>query len=31
MSKTLFERLGGREGITSIVDDAVENHITTLQ
>lgn len=27
MSKTLFERLGGREGITNIVDDAVENHM----
>jgi hemoglobin len=27
MSKTLFERLGGTEGITSIVDDVVENHM----
>ncbi len=27
MSKTLFERLGGKEGITGIVDDAVENHM----
>ena len=27
MSKTLFERLGGTEGITKIVDDAVENHM----
>lgn len=27
MSKTLFERLGGTEGITKIVDDAVDAHI----
>ena len=27
MSKSLFERLGGTEGITKIVDDAVENHM----
>jgi hemoglobin len=27
MSKTLFERLGGTEGITMIVDDAVETHM----
>jgi hemoglobin len=27
MSKTLFERLGGREGISAIVDDTVENHM----
>ena len=28
MSKTLFERLGGKEGISGIVDDAVENHMS---
>lgn len=27
MNKTLFERLGGREGITKLVDDTVENHM----
>ncbi|MFI1745302.1 group I truncated hemoglobin [Thalassobellus sediminis] len=27
MSKTLFERLGGRNGISLIVDDTVENHM----
>lgn len=27
MSKTLFERLGGTEGITKIVDDVVETHM----
>lgn len=27
MIKTLFERLGGREGISAIVDDTVENHM----
>lgn len=27
MNKTLFERLGGREGISAIVDDTVENHL----
>lgn len=27
MSKTLFERLGGRTGISLIVDDTVENHM----
>ncbi len=27
MSKTLFERLGGAEGISAIVDDTVENHM----
>jgi hemoglobin len=27
MSKTLFERLGGREGISMIVDNTVENHM----
>ena len=27
MSKTLFERLGGRNGISMIVDDTVENHM----
>jgi len=27
MNKTLFERLGGRDGITELVDDAVENHM----
>lgn len=27
MAKTLFERLGGTDGITKIVDDAVENHM----
>ena len=27
MTKTLFERLGGTEGITLIVDDTVENHM----
>jgi len=27
MTKTLFERLGGREGISMIVDDTVENHM----
>lgn len=27
MTKTLFERLGGRDGISNIVDDTVENHM----
>jgi hemoglobin len=27
MTKTLYERLGGREGISMIVDDTVENHM----
>jgi hemoglobin len=27
MSKSLFERLGGRQGISTIVDDTVENHM----
>lgn len=27
MTKTLFERLGGRNGISNIVDDTVENHM----
>lgn len=27
MTKTLFERLGGRKGISAIVDDTVENHM----
>ncbi|MGK0255389.1 MAG: hemoglobin [Mariniflexile sp.] len=27
MNKSLFERLGGKEGITIIVDDAVEQHM----
>ncbi|GAA4805508.1 group 1 truncated hemoglobin [Litoribaculum gwangyangense] len=27
MNKTLFERLGGRSGISIIVDDTVENHM----
>ncbi|TJY36522.1 group I truncated hemoglobin [Pontimicrobium aquaticum] len=27
MSKSLFERLGGRNGISIIVDDTVENHM----
>ena len=27
MNKSLFERLGGRNGISSIVDDTVENHM----
>ena len=27
MTKTLFERLGGTEGITVIVNDALENHM----
>ena len=27
MSKTLYERLGGREGISRIVDDTVEAHM----
>jgi len=27
MSKTLFERLGGRNGISKIVDDTVTNHM----
>jgi hemoglobin len=27
MIKTLFERLGGKPGITNIVDDTVENHM----
>ena len=27
MSKTLFERLGGRKGISAIVDDTVDNHM----
>ena len=28
MSKTLFERLGGRNGISKIVDDTVSEHMT---
>jgi hemoglobin len=28
MNKTLFERLGGREGISAIVDETVENHMS---
>ena len=28
MSKALYERLGGTEGITQIADDLVENHYT---
>lgn len=27
MTKTLFECLGGRDGISNIVDDTVENHM----
>ena len=27
MNKSLFERLGGRNGISAIVDDTVENHM----
>jgi len=27
MAKTLYERLGGTEGITKIVDDVIENHL----
>ncbi|MBJ6367965.1 group I truncated hemoglobin [Snuella sedimenti] len=27
MSKSLFDRLGGSDGIASIVDDAIENHM----
>ncbi len=27
MNKSLFERLGGREGISKIVDSTVENHM----
>lgn len=27
MSKSLYERLGGSEGITAIASDAVENHL----
>jgi hemoglobin len=27
MSNTLFDRLGGRNGISNIVDDTVENHM----
>ncbi|MFI0428410.1 group 1 truncated hemoglobin [Mariniflexile sp. HMF6888] len=27
MTKTLFERLGGSDGISNIVDDTVENHM----
>ena len=27
MKSTLFERLGGREGISNLVDDVVENHM----
>ncbi|MFD1316212.1 group I truncated hemoglobin [Namhaeicola litoreus] len=27
MSTTLFEKLGGREGISNIVNDTVENHM----
>ncbi|RIJ50647.1 group 1 truncated hemoglobin [Maribellus luteus] len=27
-TKTLYERLGGIDGITSLVDDIVENHMT---
>ena len=27
MTKTLFERLGGRNGISIIVDDTVDNHM----
>lgn len=28
MNQTLFERLGGGEGIATIVDDAVANHMS---
>ena len=28
MSKSLFERLGGSEGITAIANDLVDNHLT---
>lgn len=28
MSKSLFERLGGNEGITAIANDVVDNHLT---
>ena len=28
MSKSLFERLGGTEGITAIAGDLVDNHLT---
>lgn len=28
MSKSLFERLGGTEGITKIVDDAIDTHMS---
>ncbi len=28
MSKSLFERLGGRDGISAIVDNTVENHMS---
>ena len=27
MGKSLFERLGGTEGITNIANDVVENHL----
>lgn len=27
MSKSLFERLGGNEGITAIANDVVDNHV----
>lgn len=30
MTKTLFERLGGRNGISKIVDDTVENHMNNV-
>jgi hemoglobin len=30
MSKSLFERLGGRNGISNIVDDTVENHMNNI-
>jgi len=29
--KTLFERLGGRPGISKIVEDTVENHMNNLE
>ncbi|MGN6298142.1 MAG: group I truncated hemoglobin [Ginsengibacter sp.] len=30
MEKTLFERLGGAEGISSIIDDVVDAHMNNL-
>ena len=27
MSKSLFERLGGNEGITAIASDVIDNHL----